>query len=66
MNWRDEILKEYKEHNKNCSCVFCEEKIMELEEEEIKTCDYCNHEMLAEDGAFCSEDCAKGYFSDIT
>jgi len=40
--------------------------IMELEEEEIKTCDYCNHEMLAEDGAFCSEDCAKGYFSDIT
>tara|TARA_Y100001938_G_C7731918_1_gene255083 strand:- start:297 stop:416 length:120 start_codon:yes stop_codon:yes gene_type:complete len=39
---------------------------MELEEEEIKTCDYCNHEMLAEDGAFCSEDCAKGYFSDIT
>ena len=30
--------------------------IMELEEEEIKTCDYCNHEMLADDGAFCSED----------
>ena len=47
-------------------CITIKKTIMELEEEEIKTCDYCNHEMLAEDGAFCSEDCAKGYFSDIT
>ena len=26
MNWRDKILKEYKEHDKNCNCVFCEKK----------------------------------------
>jgi hypothetical protein len=26
MNWRDKIIKEYKEHDKNCICVFCEVK----------------------------------------
>ena len=42
------------------------EEYWEIEEREIKTCDYCGHEMYADEGSFCSKDCATGYQSDIT
>ena len=42
------------------------EEYWEIEEREIKTCDYCGHEMYADEGEFCSKDCAIGYQSDIT